>query len=514
MTNVAQTQNFKLFLPEFDRKAWHQYANKNFQSIDAILTTYLDVGNIVGVWDNSTSYHVGERAIDPEVGQVFECAAANTSAPSPATFAEDRVANPTFWTSLAVTARGLGAWLPGTLYQPNDFVVSGAIYAVCIGTHTSGAVFATDAVYWDYLLDASTLPILPSLTGKSLYFLRVNAGETLTEWITPASVLAAIGAAALAHGHPSTDITDSSAIGRGVLTSASAAAARVILDAAALGSANTFTATNNFQGAIQKDSVSLLLGFRGYIDGLIMGNNAGDLTNDIDIAAGCAMDAALSGTIMVLPSALIKQLDAAWAVGTNAGMRATGVAIANTTYHIFLIRRPDTGVVDIAADTSATGANIAANTNAAYTQFRRIGSIIRTAGVIDGFYQIGNTFKRKTIATDRNNTAAVASALLALSVPLGIVVAPILEGYLATSAAAAANVQLFIGDALAGSANSDWTQILMGAADGSAADLSIVCNFFTNTSAQIYFAQVNTIGTPGISVLKTLGWIDLRGQDA
>lgn len=235
MVDIPQTPNFKLFKPPFDRKAWHRYINDNFSIIDAVLTTYLDVGNIVGVWANSTAYLDGDRVIDPDVGQVFEAAVNNTSSPGPTTFAQERVANPTYWTSLAVTARGLDAWAPGTLYQPNDFIVSGTIYAVCVATHTSTGVFANDAVYWDYLIDLSVAITLPSLTGKSLQVLRVNAGETAAEWTTSANIQSWLGLgsaafvatttfAAAVHTHTVADLSDASANAKTFLQAANYAA--------------------------------------------------------------------------------------------------------------------------------------------------------------------------------------------------------------------------------------------------------------------------------------------------
>lgn len=248
----------------------------------------------------------------------------------------------------------------------------------------------------------------------------------------------------------------------------------------------------------------------GYIYKLTLSNDAGDLTNDIGITVGAARDDGDAFT-MVLGSALIKQLDAAWAPGTNQGMRASGAAIADTTYHIFLIRRPDTGVVDIAADTSPTGANLAANTNAAYTQKRRIGSIIRAAGAIVAFRQVGNLFRRAAV-TDRSSTSAAASALLTLSVPTGITVQPLLS--LAIIGGASVTCSVSLGDAAAGAIEVGIMEVFTGAGDtNDEARQTVPPIFTTNTSAQLYFAQVNTAGTPTASKVTTLGWIDNRGQD-
>jgi hypothetical protein len=59
------------------------------------------------------------------------------------------------------------------------------------------------------------------------------------------------------------------------------------------------------------------------ISGLTYSNNGSDATNDIDIAAGRAMDAT-GAHIMVLAATLTKRLDAAWSVGTNQGGLDTG----------------------------------------------------------------------------------------------------------------------------------------------------------------------------------------------
>jgi hypothetical protein len=83
---------------------------------------------------------------------------------------------------------------------------------------------------------------------------------------------------------------------------------------------------------------------------------------------------------MVLASALTKQLDAAWAVGTNAGGLDTG-AIGNNDYYIWLIMRSDTGVVDALFSTSSSSPSMPAN----YDYKRLIGWFKREAGAITAF---------------------------------------------------------------------------------------------------------------------------------
>jgi hypothetical protein len=253
---------------------------------------------------------------------------------------------------------------------------------------------------------------------------------------------------------------------------------------------------------------------RGYIDGLTLSNNAGDATNDIDIAAGVARS--LTDTAdLVLTVALTKQLDAVWAVGNNQGMRASGAAIANGTYWIFEIKRPDTGVVDIAADTSPTGANIAANTNAAYTEKRRLGAILREAGAIAPFVQTIDTFRRKVPVQDVN---AASSGLLAvtrtLSVPVGDVVQAIvtmtnqmplgsgqrnwfLSALTLTDTAPGVSVSNSVGRATS--------------ADGGGGFGSGEITIDTNASAQIRSRQ-DSGGASDVLGIITHGWIDRRGK--
>lgn len=122
----------------------------------------------------------------------------------------------------------------------------------------------------------------------------------------------------------------------------------------------------------------------GHIQGLTYSNSAGDPTNDIDIAIGMctSADAAQANRrTMTLATALTKQLDAAWAVGTNAGGLDTG-AIGNSDYYLWLIMRSDTGVVDALFSLSSTAPTMPTN----YDYKRLIGWFKRVAGTIVSFH--------------------------------------------------------------------------------------------------------------------------------
>lgn len=251
---------------------------------------------------------------------------------------------------------------------------------------------------------------------------------------------------------------------------------------------------------------------RSYLAGFGLTNSVSDLVNNIDIAPGACRSAANDASI-VLAATLTKQLSAVWAVGNNQGMRASGAAIANTTYAIFAIRRPDTGVVDIAADTSVTGANIAANTNAAYTQIRRIGFIVRAGATIVAFIQNGDDYYWSTPpASDFNAAGSNVAALQILTVPIGAKVKAYLTTYV--DSGGAGNQQLYLSDpacadvnpAVAGGTTPIATNGFNGAANQRPFNQA-TC--WTDTSGRIRHRETNA----NVVAFAVLGWMDRRGRD-
>jgi len=123
----------------------------------------------------------------------------------------------------------------------------------------------------------------------------------------------------------------------------------------------------------------------GHISGLVVSNTA-EPDNDISISAGECSDKTNAKDI-VQSSALVKQIDAVWAVGTNKGGLFSGTVAASTLYYIYEILRSDTGVVDAYFDTSATAENIPAN----YDYYRMIDWVVTDADKhIIPFNSIGN----------------------------------------------------------------------------------------------------------------------------
>lgn len=238
------------------------------------------------------------------------------------------------------------------------------------------------------------------------------------------------------------------------------------------------------------------------IYGLTLSNNGTDATNDIDIGAGSATDAS-AFVLMSLAAALTKRLDAAWVVGTNQGGRMSAAAITDTTYHVWLIRRSDTGVVDVGFDVSATAPTMPTN----YDQKRRIGSIIRAAGTIIAFNQVGDHFllsvpvRDITISTSLGTTAV----LSALTVPIGIKVVAEIMGNV--SNAATYDILLTSPD----QANTLPTSTIHTFRGAAAETIKYAgLEIRTDTSGQI---RARSDVASSSFIANTNGWIDTRGAE-
>ena len=252
--------------------------------------------------------------------------------------------------------------------------------------------------------------------------------------------------------------------------------------------------------------------------GLVLSNDAGTPNTVLDIAAGAASsnDATVANRVLMVLTAAFTKTTAAWVVGTGNGGLATGVAVANsTTYHVFLIQRTDTGVVDIAFDTSVTGANIAANTNANYTKLQSIG-FFRTDGAaaIVPFFQYFDEFYLKTPVLDWDSGLNPGTATITVtlaSLPIGKKVRALLNVFSDDSSSAHA---LYLSSLDVTDVAASLTAAPLGtvAAAGSSANYGGgPYGIWTNTSAQIR-ARHSASAANDRSRAATLGCVYPRGS--
>lgn len=155
--------------------------------------------------------------------------------------------------------------------------------------------------------------------------------------------------------------------------------------------------------------------FIAFISGLTLSTAGSSAT--FSVAAGTAGSSA--GALMNL-AASISKTTSAWAVGTGNGGLDTG-AIANSTwYHVWLIKRVDTGVVDVLVSLSATAPTMPTN----YTLKRRIGAM-KTDGSAHwlGFLQIGSQFiwsSNTSASVDINMNPTTTQGAQVVNVPTGV----------------------------------------------------------------------------------------------
>ena len=250
---------------------------------------------------------------------------------------------------------------------------------------------------------------------------------------------------------------------------------------------------------------------RGHIAGLGLANNAGTAATHIDISPGECRDGANTENL-VLASVLTKRLDQNWAVGSGNGWLDTGTAV-DGTYHVHLIKRPDTLVVDSVASLSATAPNMTAAGLVPYTKLRRIGSIIRLGGVILAFVQDGDLFSLNASVLDLNGASNFGTGALtrALTVPAGIRVQAQLRVSLIWTHASLAAAMLVSDLATAAEAASVTNSQVVAAAINSAIGASGQAFVMTNTSREVRY-QTSQNGTNLFATIRTTGWIDARGR--
>jgi hypothetical protein len=246
--------------------------------------------------------------------------------------------------------------------------------------------------------------------------------------------------------------------------------------------------------------------FPGYISGLTLSTAGGSGT--FGIAAGAANDTN-SGGIMVLSAAYTKTT-ASWAVGSGNGALDTGSIANNTWYHVYLIERTDTGVVDVLFSLQPAAVGPTNPTlPASYTLSRRIGAMLTDSSAHwIKFTQVVDQFIWSIATLDANGTATSSGArtTFAVTVPTGVSVIALFRARMRSSSnnpvllftsgfeSDQAASETFIGDLQDGTA-----------AAGAIGDYARI----TNTSGQLFWRATNT---GAVFYVSTYGWIDTRGK--
>jgi hypothetical protein len=378
-----------------------------------------------------------------------------------------------------------------------ELTLSGGTATVCIGPITSiytGGVASFSLAGLSVAGQALSLsaPLtIPADPGADR-FLFWDESENATAWLTPGNGLT---------------ITTTTVAVDGASTSVDG-----IVELASLDEAQDKASTS-----LAVTPSNLAQFSHGLIWGLTLSNNGTDAANDIDVAVGVASAASNPHALMTLGGALTKQIDAAWAVGTNQGCldgteSAAGTPDISTWYHVYLIRRSDTGVEDIACSENASTPSIDATPiPVAYDQYRRIGSVYNDAGGdLAGFTQIGDEFLWDVqYQNSDTNNPGTAPVTLAVRAPLGIVTQVILAARGADLTPASRTD--FLVSSLDTSAATPGSGVFTLQTDAASEYSVTQIRIMTNTSSQIRY-ELSQSTTDHYFTTTGVGWVDTRGR--
>lgn len=288
-----------------------------------------------------------------------------------------------------------------------------------------------------------------------------------------------------------------------------------------VGSGRYYFATDDNGGTLYRDNgtswikvspgVSSTTIWTDQLTGLGLSAPGGNTT--LTIAAGLAAsdDATIANRISMTLGAFTKTMGA-WTVGSGNGGLDAGAIAGTTTYHVFVIERVDTSVVDVLISLSATAPTMPAN----YTKKRRIGSIRTDATPnILGFVQYGDEFYWLTPPADdvdatNPGTGAVTRTL---TVPTGIQVLAIMN--VVVNNVSNNNVALYLSsldaaDVAAANAATPLGTIIGGPA-AAAAMTGAQARVWTNTLGQIR-SRLSASGAGDVLRICPIGWLDRRGR--
>lgn len=247
---------------------------------------------------------------------------------------------------------------------------------------------------------------------------------------------------------------------------------------------------------------------------LTLSNAATNPSTTLGIAQGSASsdDATVANRVLMTLTASITKTTAAWVVGTGTGGLDTGAIAASTWYHVWLIERTDTGVVDALFSTSASSPTMPTN----YTKKRRIGSALTDgSSALNYFTQDGDYFIWATSTLTAITNPGTSASSVAVNTPLGIPTQAVLAVALRNAGTAAALLMsdlAAVDQAPMGAGSAAFTVPLFSVVNNTNPSTSVVVmTVRTNTSSQVRFRV--SASDANVSVgFGTTGWIDRRGR--
>jgi hypothetical protein len=203
----------------------------------------------------------------------------------------------------------------------------------------------------------------------------------------------------------------------------------------------------------------------------------------------------------------------AWVVGSGTGSLDSGSIANNTWYHVFLIERIDTGVVDVLVSLSATTPTLPAS----YTKQRRLGSM-KTDGSGNWikFIQDGDRFRWAAVVNDLSlANPGTTAAPRTLTVPPGVRVAADVSATFQVGNGEPGSGAIYLSDLLQDD-QSAGVSVATVAGYNQAASVTVyaacsVASVMTNTTQQIR-SRLGVSSANLTFYITTHGWTDTRGR--
>jgi hypothetical protein len=240
-----------------------------------------------------------------------------------------------------------------------------------------------------------------------------------------------------------------------------------------------------------------------YLGGLTLSNDATTPNTVLDIAIGGASSDDNSALMVLAATGFTKNCNAAWSVGSGNGALATGTSLAASTwYHVFLIERIDTLVVDVLISTSATAPTLPTS----YTKKRRIGSIkTDSSSHILGFTQLGDRFYWQP-QTGWNEYSA---ATLAAATPTTLTLKLVPSGY---SVVGIFNVAATVPGTVVSIAAMADVATAIGPTFGYTPSPGGYAQVFAHTNLSAQVIAQSSLALSGNFFFSSCGWFDNRGK--
>jgi hypothetical protein len=247
----------------------------------------------------------------------------------------------------------------------------------------------------------------------------------------------------------------------------------------------------------------------GYISGFLM-TPAADAANDFSMAVGSARSSD-DTTNIVLGSALIKQIDATWVVGTNQGGRFFTTLTAGSQIYAYVIKDPVNNLVDWGYSDNASNPTGGASYPAAYTVYVRVAGFWRSAGSVNQYPRV---YSREADLYDGILRKITTPTYNGFGTPTGESLwcaregdRLVYQGYFTTGTATAAEARASYGmNGVANNVITDATKIAALSAGGLAmVDFAGANNFFTLVEGGVSYATFGIQGSAFAGLSKVNG---------